>query len=192
MMTYIDKAQQVVKPEAYSSKYNADISKSLRQLYGDLGFFHIMGGLVKNTYQNSSSELYKFLSYGKGFDHNIVDYVTHIVRGYLTGIFFLIEGVMTLAINEERTAFISYKKILDRFSIEAELDDNEKKILRCGPAIRNSFHNDGVHIHDGFSAIIEGKEIKFEENEKVDVTLSDVPLVIFGGVNSLIKGLKTL
>lgn len=192
MMNYIDKAQQLLKKDAYSTKYSDRILKSLRQLYGDLGFFHIIGGLIKNTYGNDSSELYKFLSYGKGFDQNVIHYLTHIERGYLTNVFFLIEGVMTLSINKEPSSYIQFNKILKEFSRKTNLDENDIKILNCGAAIRNSFHNGGIHIHDSFSVIIEERKFQFNKNEEVEATLSDIPIAIFGGISTLVKGLHKL
>jgi hypothetical protein len=97
---------------------------------------------------------------------------------------------MTLSIGIQRTKHISYSTILDKFSTKSGLDNNEKNILKCGPAIRNSFHNNGIHIHKGFLVIINNTKIKFEQDEEVNVTVADIPLVIFGGIEVLMNGLS--
>lgn len=192
MMDYIDKAQKLLKNDAYSTKYSDVVLKSLRQLYGDLGFFHIVGGLIKNTNGNKSSELYRFLSYGKGFEHNVIAYLTHVERGYLTGVFFLIEGILTLSLDKDPTSFISYNKLVQEFAKRTDLDEQDVKILKCGSSIRNSFHNGGIHIHDDFEVSIEGKKFQFKKNKEVDTSITDIPIVIFGGVCVLLKGLQKL
>lgn len=193
MMTYIEKAQNIVNPEAFSSKkYSNELSKLLRQLTSQLGYFHITGGLVKKTYNNNSSELYQFLNYGKGFNVNILDYLNHIERGYLTVIFFWIEKILAVVMGKKLTEKIGYHTLVEKFSSKVKLDENEKNTLRYGSAVRNSFHNGGIHIHPGFSAIIDEKELKLEQNKEIDTTLMDIPIAVYGAIDSLIKGLKKL